>query len=157
MSTVGNGTTGASGTGPASGYNLVLSHLLVVFFLFLYRLTTNTSNPYAATMLLIFTHSMICFIIFEIKIYHKMPKNLTVIIIVCGMLISWHARVIFNVEVYMWPTMVIVYGFPHDSVGILCHSQVVSAATSCHDQCHPGSVVVSRIRHLHRVTIKSSR
>jgi hypothetical protein len=77
MSTVGNGTTGASGTGPASGYNLVLSHLFIVFFLLLYRLNANTSNPYTAIMLLIFTHSMICFIIFGIKICHKMPKNLT--------------------------------------------------------------------------------
>jgi hypothetical protein len=77
MSTVGNGTTGASGTGPASGYNLVLSHLFIVFFLFLYRLSANTSNPYVAIMLLIFTHSMICFMIFEIKICHKMTKNLT--------------------------------------------------------------------------------
>jgi hypothetical protein len=68
MSTVGNGTSGASGTGPASGYNLVLSHLFIVFFLFLYRLNVNTSNPYTAIMLLIFTHSMICFMIFRIKI-----------------------------------------------------------------------------------------
>jgi hypothetical protein len=78
MSTVGNGTTGASGTGPASGYNPVLSHLFIMFFLLLYRLSANTSNPYTAIMLLIFTHSMICFIIFEIKIYRKMPKTLTI-------------------------------------------------------------------------------
>jgi hypothetical protein len=77
MSTVGNGTTGASGTGPASGYNLELSHLLVVFFLFLYRLSANTSNPYNAIMLLIFTHNMIYFMIFRIKICHKIPKSLT--------------------------------------------------------------------------------
>jgi hypothetical protein len=77
MLTVGNDTTGAFGTGPASGYNLVLSYLLVVFFLFLYRLSANTSNPYAAIMLLIFTHSMICFMIFKIKICHKIPKTLT--------------------------------------------------------------------------------
>jgi hypothetical protein len=77
MLTIGNGTTGASGTDPASGYNLVLSHLFIVFFLFLYRLSANTSNPYAAIMLLIFTHSMICFMIFGIKICHKMPKSLT--------------------------------------------------------------------------------
>jgi peptidoglycan/LPS O-acetylase OafA/YrhL len=81
MSIVGNGTTGASSIDPASGYNLMLSHLLIVllivFFLFLYRLSANTSNPYAAIMLLIFTHSMICFMIFGIKICHKMPKNLT--------------------------------------------------------------------------------
>jgi hypothetical protein len=78
MSTVGNDTTDASGTGPASGYNLELSHLLVVFFLFLYRLSANINNPYAAIMLLIFTHSMICFMIFGIKICHKMPKTLTI-------------------------------------------------------------------------------
>jgi hypothetical protein len=74
MSIIGNGTTGASGTGPASGYNLELSHLLVVF---LYRLSVNTSNPYDTIMLLISTHSMICFMIFGIKICHKMPKSLT--------------------------------------------------------------------------------
>jgi hypothetical protein len=56
------------------------SHLLVVFFLFLYRLSANTSNPYDAIMLLIFTHSMICFMIFLIKLCHKMPKSLTVYI-----------------------------------------------------------------------------
>jgi hypothetical protein len=77
MSTVGNGTTGASGTGPASRYNLVLSYLFIMFFLFLYRLSANTSNPYTSIILLIFTHSMICFMIFEIKICYKMPKNLT--------------------------------------------------------------------------------
>jgi hypothetical protein len=65
-------------TGPASRYNLLLSHLLVVFFLFLYRLSANTSNPCAAIMFLIFTHSMICFMIFGIKISRKMPKNLTI-------------------------------------------------------------------------------
>jgi hypothetical protein len=46
----------------------------VVFFLFLYRLSANTSNPYAAIMLLIFTHSMICFMIFGIKICRKCLK-----------------------------------------------------------------------------------
>jgi hypothetical protein len=77
MSTVGNGTTGASGTGPASEYNLELSYLLIMFFLFSYKLNVNTSNPYDAIILLIFTHSMICFMIFGIKICHKMPKSLT--------------------------------------------------------------------------------
>jgi hypothetical protein len=92
MSSVGNGTTGASGTGPISGYNLGLSHLLVVFFLFLYRLSANTSNPYDAIMLLIFTHSMICFIIFGIKICHKMPKSLTICI---NLLNHDHIHVVF--------------------------------------------------------------
>jgi hypothetical protein len=77
MSTVGNGITGASGTGTASGYNLVFSHLFIIFFLFLYRLNINISNPYTAIMLLIFTHSMIC-MIFKIKICCKIPKNLTI-------------------------------------------------------------------------------
>jgi hypothetical protein len=78
MSTVGNDTTGASGTSHASGYNLVLSHLFIVFFLFLYRLSANTSNPYATIMLLIFIHNMICFMIFGIKICRKMAKTLTI-------------------------------------------------------------------------------
>jgi hypothetical protein len=78
MSTTVNGTTEASGTGPASGYNLVLSHLFIILFLFLYRLSANTRNPYTVIMLLIFTHSMICFMIFGIKICHKIPKNLTI-------------------------------------------------------------------------------
>jgi hypothetical protein len=51
MSTVGNGTAGASGTGPASGYNLMLSHLFIVLFLFLYRLNVNTSNPYVSDLI----------------------------------------------------------------------------------------------------------
>jgi hypothetical protein len=64
-----------SGTDPASGYNLVLSHLFIMFFLFLYRLSINTNNPYTAIILLIFTHSMICFMIFKIKICHKMTNS----------------------------------------------------------------------------------
>jgi hypothetical protein len=74
MSTVGNGTTGASGTDPASGYNLVLSYLFIVFFLFLYGLSANTSNPYTAIMLLIFTHNIIYFIILELKYVIKYLK-----------------------------------------------------------------------------------
>jgi hypothetical protein len=79
MSTVGNGTTDAFDTGLASGYNLKLSHLLVMFFLFLYRLSANVSNPYDTIMLLIFTHNIIYFMIFEIKICHKMPLTPTAI------------------------------------------------------------------------------
>jgi hypothetical protein len=86
MSTVQNGTTSASGTSPASGYNLELSHLLIVFFLFLYRLSANTSNPYDAIMLLIFPHSMICFMIFGIKICRKIPKSLTIQKLCCDRL-----------------------------------------------------------------------
>jgi hypothetical protein len=77
MSTVRNGTTRVSGTGTASEYNLMLSHLFIVFFLFLYRLSANINNPYTAIMLLIFTHSMIYFMIFGIKICCKTRKTLT--------------------------------------------------------------------------------
>jgi hypothetical protein len=77
MLTVGNGTIGASGTGSASGYNLKLSHLFVVFVLFLYRLSVDT-NLYAAIILLILNNSMIFLLDFGIKIYRKMPKLLTI-------------------------------------------------------------------------------
>ena len=77
MSTVGNGTTGVSGTGPASGYNLNLPYLLVVFFLFLYRLSVNTNTLYDVTIFLMFSIFMIYFMIFGIKLYRKMPKFLT--------------------------------------------------------------------------------
>jgi hypothetical protein len=76
MSTVGNGTVGASSTSPTSWYNLTLSHLFVVFILFLYRLSTN--NLYATIILLILNNSMIYLMDFGIKIYHKMPKILTI-------------------------------------------------------------------------------
>jgi hypothetical protein len=89
MSTVGNGTTGASGTGPISGYNLVLSYLFIVFFLFLYGLNVNTSNLYTTIMLLIFTHNIICFIIFRIKLCHKIPKTLTYTATATIMSVSW--------------------------------------------------------------------
>jgi hypothetical protein len=75
MLTVGNGTAGASGTGPASGYNLKLSRL---FVLFLYRLSANMNNLYAAIILLILNSSMIFLLDFGIKIYCKMPKHLTI-------------------------------------------------------------------------------
>jgi hypothetical protein len=78
MLTVGNGTVGASGTSPASGYNLKLSRLFDVFVLFLYRLSTNTNNLYAAIILLILNNSMIFLLDFGIKIYRKMPKLLTI-------------------------------------------------------------------------------
>jgi hypothetical protein len=54
MSTVKNGTAGASDTGPASGYNLKLSRLFVVFVLFLYRLSVNSNNLYDVIILLDF-------------------------------------------------------------------------------------------------------
>jgi hypothetical protein len=67
MSTVGNGTVGASGTGPASGYNLQLTRLFVVFVLFLYRLSVNTNNFYAAIILLILNNNMIFYWILKLK------------------------------------------------------------------------------------------
>jgi purine-cytosine permease-like protein len=76
MSTVGNGSVGVSGTGPVSGYNLELSRLFAVFFLFLHKLSVNTNKPYEAIILL--NNIMICLVIFGIKIYRKMPKILTI-------------------------------------------------------------------------------
>jgi hypothetical protein len=77
MSTVGNGTVGASCTGPASGYKLKPSRLFVVFVLFLYRLNTITNNIYAAIILIILNNSIIFLLDFRIKIYRKIPKHLT--------------------------------------------------------------------------------
>jgi hypothetical protein len=71
MSTVRNDTVGASGTGPASGYNLKLSRLFVVFVMFLYRLRVNTSKLYAVIILLILNNSMLFLLDFRIKIYLK--------------------------------------------------------------------------------------
>jgi hypothetical protein len=51
-------------------------NLFVVFFLFLHKLRANTNNPYEAIILL--NNIMICLVTFGIKIYHKMPKILTV-------------------------------------------------------------------------------
>jgi hypothetical protein len=78
MLTVGNSTVGASGTGPTSRYNSKLSRLFVVFVLFLYRLSVNWKNLNAAIILLILNNSMIFLLDFGIKIYHKMPKLLTI-------------------------------------------------------------------------------
>jgi hypothetical protein len=59
MSTVGNGTAGASGIDHTSGYNLTLSRLFIVFILFLYKLSANTNNHYTAIILLILNNIMI--------------------------------------------------------------------------------------------------
>jgi hypothetical protein len=67
MLTVGNGTVVASGTSPASWYNLMLSRLFVVFVLFLYRLSANLNNLYNALILLIVNNSMIYLMDFGIK------------------------------------------------------------------------------------------
>jgi hypothetical protein len=54
ISTVRNDTAGASGTYPASEYNMKLLHLFIVFVLFLYRLSINTNNIY---VVIIFAHT----------------------------------------------------------------------------------------------------
>jgi hypothetical protein len=77
MSTIGNGIAGASSIDHASGYNLKLSRLFVVFVLLLYRLNTNTNNLYTDIILLILNNSMIFLLDFGIKIYRKIPKHLT--------------------------------------------------------------------------------
>jgi hypothetical protein len=41
------------------GYNIELSHLYVMFFLFLYRLSVNMNNTYETIILLIFNNIMI--------------------------------------------------------------------------------------------------
>jgi hypothetical protein len=51
------------------------SLIYVMLFLFLYRLSVNTINPYTTIMMIIFTRIRICFMIFKIKIYRKMPKS----------------------------------------------------------------------------------
>jgi hypothetical protein len=78
ISTVRNGTASVSGTGPASGYNLTLSHLFVVFVLFLYRLSMNSNNLYTVIILLTLNNSMVYLMDFGIKIYRKMPKFLRI-------------------------------------------------------------------------------
>jgi hypothetical protein len=78
MLTIGKGTAGASGTCPASGYNLMLSCLFVVFVLFLYRLSAERNNLYAAIILLILNNSMIYLMDFGIKINLKMTTILTI-------------------------------------------------------------------------------
>jgi hypothetical protein len=75
MSTVGNDTVSAFSTGPASGYDLKLSHLFAVFVLFLYRLSVNTNNLYVVIILLILNNNIIFLLDFKIKIYHKMAKH----------------------------------------------------------------------------------
>jgi hypothetical protein len=75
LSTIQNGTAGVSDTSPASGYNLELSRLFVVFFLLLHKLSANTNNPYEAIILL--NNIMICLVTLGIKIYLKMTKILT--------------------------------------------------------------------------------
>jgi hypothetical protein len=76
MSTVGNDTAGASGTGTFSGYNLKLPRLFIVFVLFLYRLSVNSNNLYTIIILLILNNSMIFLLNFGIKIYRKIPTAL---------------------------------------------------------------------------------
>jgi Ca2+/Na+ antiporter len=78
MSTIRNGTASDFDTDPASGYNMRLSCLFLMFFLFLYRLSMNMNNPYEVIILFILYNIMIYFIAFGIKIYCKITKNLTV-------------------------------------------------------------------------------
>jgi hypothetical protein len=75
-STIGNGTAGASDTCLASGYNLELIRLFIVFFLFLHRLSVNMNNPYEAIILI--NNIIICLVTFGIKIYRIVPKFLTI-------------------------------------------------------------------------------
>jgi hypothetical protein len=53
---IGNNTVSDSGT--ASGYNVKLSYLFIVFILFLYRLSVNMINLYAVIILLILNNNI---------------------------------------------------------------------------------------------------
>jgi hypothetical protein len=69
MSTVGNGTTDASGTSPTSRYKLELLYLFIVFLVFAYRLSAGINNHYHVIILL--NNIMIFFMVFN---YHKYLK-----------------------------------------------------------------------------------
>jgi hypothetical protein len=55
----------------------MLSHLFVVFVLFLYRLNVNMNNLYTTIILLILNNNMVYLMDCGIKIYWKMSENLT--------------------------------------------------------------------------------
>jgi hypothetical protein len=71
----GNGATGASGTGPALGYilNLLWFNSL---FIFITKNNMNTCTYLIHTLSLIYIMKLL--VIFEIKIYQKLPSFLTI-------------------------------------------------------------------------------
>ena len=74
MSGHGNDAPDASGTGPALGY--ILNQLwFIILFIFISENNLNTRTYLIRTTPLIYTMKLI--IIFEIKIYQKLPSYLT--------------------------------------------------------------------------------
>ena len=71
----GNGATGASGTGPALGYTLILFWFNILFMLIIEN-NMNTSTYFVHTLSLIYAMKLL--VIFGIKIYRKLPSYLTI-------------------------------------------------------------------------------
>jgi len=71
---VGNGATGASGTGPAVGYTLNLFWFNILFIL-ISENNMNTSIFFVHTLSLFYAMKLLE--IFGIKIYRKLPSHLT--------------------------------------------------------------------------------
>src|SRR6185295_16598327 len=70
----GNGATGASGTGPALGYTL---NLFWFNFLFMLISKNNMNTCTYLIHILSLIYAMKLLVIFEIKIYRKLPSYLT--------------------------------------------------------------------------------
>jgi len=70
----GNGAPGASGTGLALGYTLNLFWFNILFMLFS-KNNMNTNTYFIFTLSLFYAMKLL--VIFEIKIYRKLPKYLT--------------------------------------------------------------------------------
>ena len=75
MSSHGNGAPGASGTGPDLGYILNL-FWFINLFIFIGENNMNTSTYFVHTLSLFYVMKLL--VIFEIKIYQKLPSFLTI-------------------------------------------------------------------------------
>ena len=71
----GNGAPGASGTGPALEYTLNLFWFNILFML-ISENNMNTSTFFVHTLSLFYVMKLL--VIFEIKIYRKLPSYLTI-------------------------------------------------------------------------------
>ena len=69
-----NGAPGASGTGPVLRYTLN-QFWFIISFMFISENNMNTSTYFVSTISLIYAMKLI--VIFEIKIYRKLPSFLT--------------------------------------------------------------------------------
>ena len=75
MSNYENGAPGASDTGPALGYTLNLFWFNILFML-ISKNNMNTSTFFVHTLSLFYVMKLL--VIFEIKIYQKLPSYLTI-------------------------------------------------------------------------------